>query len=48
MMEINAIIILCACEIGLCLPCPEAHFSPASQKVLGTLGTGPRRVEGPK
>lgn len=42
MMEINAIIILCACKIGLCLLCPQAHFSPACQRMLGTLKAGAR------
>lgn len=41
MMEINAIIILCACTIGLSLLCPQAHFSPACQRMLG-LGAGAR------
>lgn len=40
MMEINAIIILCACTIGLSLLCPQAHFSPACQRMLGTGGLG--------
>lgn len=42
MMEINAIIILCACKIGLRLPCPQAYFSPAFQSICRTLGAGAR------
>ena len=48
MMEINAIIIFCACEIGLHHPRPQAHFSPACHRVLGTWRQDPRWVEGPE
>lgn len=47
MMEINAIIILCACTIGLSLLCPQAHFSPACQRMLGTGGWGQGQQMGP-
>lgn len=40
MMEINAIIILCACKIGLRLLCPQAYFRPACQRMTQTLGPG--------
>lgn len=35
MMEISAIIILCACTIGLSLLCPQARSSPACQRMVG-------------
>ena len=40
MMEINAIIILCACEIGLHHPRPQAHSSPAGGQVSVTWSPG--------
>ena len=48
MMEINAIIILCACEIGQRRPSPQAYFSPACHRMVGTLRTESKGVEGVK
>lgn len=45
MMEINAIIRLCACKIGPCLPCPQ----PCLLEDLGDPGTLESGwAEGPK